>query len=192
MYVISPFVSAYAKIIDPVFSVALNRGSFAAQLNSTLDPNLGFLAFGGIAPVPVTHTSVTVPVQSLTTSSGTTSLFFYTVDIDSYIFPGSNRVRTAGSAILDTGTTLNYVPTDVAKAFNAAFRPPARFVEDEDTFYVDCNATAPVFTAKIGGTEFALDPRDQILPFFDDSGNVVCISGTQDGGPDEDGNIFIL
>ncbi|KAJ3540372.1 hypothetical protein NM688_g6233 [Phlebia brevispora] len=177
---------------EPFFSVALNRGSFAEETNSTLDPNLGFLAFGGIAPVEVTKTSVTVPVQGFETTSGTSGFFFYAVDVDSWVFPGSNKRHTAGSVILDTGTTLNYVPTQIAAEFNSKFKPPATFDEDEDTYFVDCDATAPAFSATIGGVEFTVDPKDQILPFLDDTGNVVCISGTQDGGPAEADNIFIL
>lgn len=157
-----------------------------------MDPNLGFVAFGGIAPVSVTKKSVTVPVQGFSTSSGTSGFFFYAVDVDSWVFSGSNLKPTAGSVILDTGTTLNYVPTHIAKEFNSKFDPPATFDEDEDTFFVQCNATAPSFSATIGGVEFAVDPKDQILPSLDDNGNTICISGTQDGGPAEDDNIFIL
>lgn len=173
----------------------MNRGSFAAQANSTYDPNLGYLAFGGIAPVATTKTAVTVPVQGYAASSGATEYFFYTVDIDAYTFNGSSKLTGSGKqAILDTGTTLNYVPTSVAKKYNAKFVPPAKFVKDEDTYYVDCNATVPAFSVTIGGTEFAIDGKDQILPAgTDDDGNVVCISGTQDGGSSSDAdNIFIM
>ncbi|KAF7795741.1 hypothetical protein EIP86_006908 [Pleurotus ostreatoroseus] len=187
------FTAVQEKAVkEPFFSVALDRGSFVKETNSTFDPHLGFIAFGGIAPVPVTRTSVTVPVQGFTTTSGTSGFFFYAVDVDSWVFPGSNRKHTAGSVILDTGTTLNFVPTQIAQEFNSKFDPPATFDADEDTYFVDCNATAPAFSATIGGVEFAVDPKDQILPFLDDTGNVVCISGTQDGGPAEDDNIFIL
>ena len=51
----------YIIIICSDFSVTLNRGSFAAQENS-IDPNLGYLAFGGIAPVGTTNTSVTTSI----------------------------------------------------------------------------------------------------------------------------------
>lgn len=174
------------------FSISLDRGTFAHRANSTFDSPLGYLAFGGIAPVPVTSTAATIPVQGIATKSRGKQLFYYQVDIDSYVFSGSKKVKTSGSAILDTGTTLNYVPTEVAKAFNSQFKPPAKFVEDEDTYYVDCNAQAPSFSAEIGGKLFSVDGRDNILPTVDETGKVVCISGTQDGGEDTDGNIFIL
>ncbi|KAI0341432.1 acid protease [Trametopsis cervina] len=187
------FTAVQQKLVAaPFFSVALNRGSFAAAANSTFDPNLGFLAFGGIAPVSVTKTAVTVPVQGFTVSSGATELFFYNVDVDSYVFPGSTRIKTSGAAILDTGTTLNFVPTNVALAYNAQFDPPAQLDEEEDLFFVDCNAKAPPFSAVIGGKSFAVDGRDNIIPSLDSDGTLVCISGVQDGGPNEDGNIFVL
>ncbi|PSR76813.1 hypothetical protein PHLCEN_2v8194 [Hermanssonia centrifuga] len=188
------FSAVQQKAVDaPFFSVALNRGTFAKEANSTLDPNLGFLAFGGIAPVAVTKTSTTVPVQGFATSSGASEIFFYAVDVEQVTFPGSTAKTTINApSILDTGTTLNLVPTNIAKEFNARFKPPATFVEDEDTYFVDCNAIAPTFSIKIGGQEFAVDGRDQIVPSLDENNNLVCISGTQDGGPDEEGNFFVL
>ena len=136
--------------------------------------------------------SVTVPVQGFQTSSGTSGFFFYAVDVETFNFKGASRQSPLDSVILDTGTTLNYIPTHLAAEFAKAFKPPATLNEDEDLFYVDCDATAPAFSATIGGVEFKVDPKDQILPFLDGDGNVVCISGTQDGGPAEGGNIFIL
>ncbi|KAI0344446.1 acid protease [Trametopsis cervina] len=180
------------SVAAPYFSIALNRGTFAAETNATFDPNLGYLAFGGIAPVPVTSTAVTVPVQGFATKRNVTTLFYYTVDIDSYIFTGSTKVNTTGSAILDTGTTLNYLPSEVAKAYNAKFVPPARFDEDEGLYLVDCNAKVPAFSAVIGGKTFVVDTRDNILPNPGAEGSFKCISGTQDGGEVADGSIFIL
>lgn len=178
------------------FSVALNRGSFKEMENSTYDPNLGYLAFGGIAPVATTNTAVTVPVQGTTFNGGsTTGYFFYTVDIDSYVFAGASKLTGYGKqAILDTGTTLNYVPTALAKEYNSKFVPPAKFVEDEDTYYVECDAKVPSFEVEIGGTKFSVDAKDQILPNgFDSSGKVVCISGTQDGGdPSDPETVYIM
>lgn len=183
-------------VICSDFSVALNRGSFAAQENSTEDPNLGYLAFGGIAPVDTTNTSITTSIQGYTVSSNSSNVYlWYTVDVDTYSFDGSKPLTGAGKqAILDTGTTLNYVPTNVAKAYNSKFVPKATFNVTEDTYYVSCNATVPAFTVEIAGTNFTIDGKDQILPAgTDDNGNEICISGTQDGGDPSDPNtIYIL
>jgi hypothetical protein len=45
------------------FSIALDRPTFEQEKNVPFDPSLGLLAFGGIAPVPVLETEVTVPIQ---------------------------------------------------------------------------------------------------------------------------------
>lgn len=181
--------------------MALNRGSFTAMENATYDPNLGYLAFGGIAPVKTTDTATTVPVQVTTFALSTgneTGFFYYTIDIDEYVFPGSTSkglgLTGAGrQAYLDTGSNLNYVPTNLAKAYNAEFKPAATFVEDENTYYVLCNATVPKFDVVIGGKTFAVDAKDQIVPSgTDGKGKEVCISGTQDGGDPSDLNTFYV
>lgn len=96
--------------------------------------------------------------------------------------------------ILDTGTTLNYLPADVAKAYNAKFVPPATYDEADSVYIVGCNATAPKFQVEIGGKKFTIDGKDQILPAgVDANGNEICISGTQSGGdPSNSTTLFIL
>jgi hypothetical protein len=129
-----------------------------------------------------------VPIQYTTFYTETPGYNFYFVDIDSYVFPGSSKLNTTSTAILDTGTTLLYAPTQIAKDYNEQFKPKAKFVEDEDTYYVDCNAEAPAFAVTIGGVEFNVTAADVILPIGDNQ----CISGVQDGGEPTPDNIFIL
>jgi len=199
----SIFYSAVQQglVSNPFFSVALDRGSFAAENDSLFDDNLGFLAFGGIAPVPVTDTAVTVPIQGynaatfLPENATAVTYFYYTVDVERMSFTGNKEVfGTTNNIILDTGTTLDYVPTNVANAFAAAFDPPARMDEELGLYVVSCSATAPEFTVDIGGKTFTVDPADNLLPLGenDEEGNPLCVSGTVDNGPVEAGNIFIL
>ncbi|KAJ6580924.1 aspartic peptidase domain-containing protein [Mycena capillaripes] len=184
-------------VTNPFFSLALNRGPL--DTNATVDSNLGFIAFGGMPPVTLDKTAVTVPVQGYSTTTGEPSntdavFFYYTVDVDAYVFPGSTKVTTKNSnTILDSGTTLNLLPTKVAKAYNAQFSPKATLDQDSGLYFVDCNAKVPAFSVTLGGKSFPVDARDQILEAgTDDNGNTVCISGTQDGGADTPDNVFIL
>lgn len=148
----------------------------------------------------MTNTAVTVPIQGYSATTGLPSnaasatFFFYTVDVQAYVFPGSAGIPTANNnTIVDTGTTLNFVPTPVAVAYNARFVPPAVFHPEFGLFLVDCHARVPAFSVRIGGKNFVVDGRDQIIPAGEDEdGNIICITGTQDGGPDVPGNIFIL
>lgn len=138
---------------------------------------------------------VTVPVQGYTVSSTTTPKYlFYTVNIDAYIFNGTSPVTGSGKqAILDSGTTLNYLPTTLADAYNARFVPPAVFSPDDGAYIVNCNAKVPSFAVQIGGKTFTIDGKDQILPSTGPDGKVQCISGTTDGGDPADPNsIFIM
>ncbi|KAJ6568695.1 aspartic peptidase domain-containing protein [Mycena capillaripes] len=215
------FLSAVSqhKIQNPFFSIALDRGTFEQEENDSFDPNLGFLSFGGIAPVPVVNTAITVPIEGYSVtdvpSNGPGSKFlFYTVNVEAYTFPGSNLVVTANNnTVLDTsvphysafstvpdilplfprGTTVNYLPTDVAAAYNAQFSPTAQLDPDLGLYVVDCNATVPEFGVVIHGETFSIDARDQILPTgTDDNGNTICITGTQDGGPEMSETFFVL
>ncbi|KAJ7884939.1 acid protease [Mycena leptocephala] len=164
-------------VSHPYFSIALNRGTAKGTHSPILDPHLGYLAFGGIAPVPVTSTCATIPVQgySLATRAPTAdphpTYFYYTADVQKYIFPNSSTVYSASnSTIIDSGTTLNLLPSPVAQAYNAGWA-----TWRSGTYYVDCAARAP---RRLGGK--------------DEDGKDLCVSGTQDGGPEMEGSVFIL
>ncbi|KAJ6599758.1 acid protease, partial [Mycena vulgaris] len=198
------FINAieHKKVKSPLFSISLDRPTLEQQANESFTPHLGFLSFGGIVPVPVLETSVTAPVQEyafdsagllLPSDAPEAQFFWYSLDIDSYTFPGSETLVTkSNKTFTDSGSTLNIVPSHVAAAYNAQFNPPATFDAASDTYIVACNATAPRFGVVIGGMAFDIDPRDQIVAQRKDNGNTFCISGTQGGGPDVPGNVFTL
>jgi hypothetical protein len=77
---IPPFSNLFADWYPIDFSVALNRGS--AQHSLPYEPNLGYLALGGIVPsVPTVAPSVTVPIQGYKMQDGSAPFFYYTVSI---------------------------------------------------------------------------------------------------------------
>ncbi|KAJ7249768.1 aspartic peptidase domain-containing protein [Mycena haematopus] len=182
------------QVSHPYFSIVLNRGAAGTHSPAAV-PHLGYLAFGGVPSVPVTSTRTTVPVQgySLATHEPTTkshhTYFYYTVDVQRYTFPNSSGIVTASNTtIVDSGTTLNLVPSDVAQAYNKGFG-----TWREGLYYVDCAANAPPFSVTLGGATFTIDPRDQVVWVGkDESGEDSCISGTQDGGPLTTTAVFIL
>ncbi|KAJ7622158.1 acid protease [Roridomyces roridus] len=202
------FLSAIAQkqITNPLLSIALNRPTFTQQAHDPFVPDLGTIAFGGIVPVPVSqHKYITVPMQRyapkvfVPSNDPTATPLWYSLDVDGYTFSGSSSVVTkSNSTILDSGSTVNFLPTAVAAAYNAQFRPPGFSDPVAGWFVVPCNATAPPFTVHVGGVPFEIDTRDQVVPQPNNTagaepGSIFCMSGTQDGGPpDEDGAIFIL
>ncbi|KAF7299164.1 Acid protease [Mycena indigotica] len=188
------FLSAYKqnKVNRPYFSLALNRGSVANELNSTLDPNLGYIAFGGDVPVAMLpHTSTTVPIQTVALSSNTSAEFlWYAVTIDSYNFPGSESIpaaangsSTPGPTIIDSGTQLVVVPEPVAAGYASKFNPPATLTAAAtglSLWTADCNATVPEFSVTIGRKNFTMDQKDLLFPVLaDKQGDIVCLLGVQ-------------
>jgi hypothetical protein len=152
-------------------------------------------------PVKVdTRTRTTVKVQQYRVSSSKSPQYmFWTVPVDKYVFPNSTLANpvpgssNGGIAILDTGTTLNYLPTSVARKFNQAFVPPATYDREQGLYFVKCTAKAPPFAVVMNGTSFEVDARDNVVVAgMDKDGKDICISGTQDGGPRTPDNIFIL
>ncbi|KAJ7793290.1 acid protease [Mycena olivaceomarginata] len=161
------------KFEHPYFSIALNRPTAEQAETDLYTPNLGLLAFGGIAPVPVIHNTSPYPP---TAAESKRQFLFYTLSIDSCNFPGSENVPEArnaslgnGTTILDTGTGVNLVPAPVAAGYAAR-----------------CNATVPQFSVTIGGQAFSMDPRDQLVPFGNDT------QGDAQGGPDIASDFHLL
>jgi len=107
------------------------------------------------------------------------------------VLNGATVASSGGTSveyIVDSGTTLNYFPTSVANAINAAFVPAAKFSNADGAYVVSCTAKAPTFSISIGGVLFPTNPLDMIL----DAGDGTCITGINDGGSSLTADVFIL
>jgi aspergillopepsin I len=151
---------------SPLFSLALQRGSG------------GYIAFGGLPPVSFDQTFATTALQNFvgTTGSAFNGQSFYTLTPDALVFSGAASTQSS-QYILDSGTTVNYLPSSTAKAINSLFSPKA--VLNNGVYTVNCNAKPPAFGVKIGGRTFVINPVDMI---FADESSGTCISAIQDGG----------
>ncbi|KAF8166540.1 hypothetical protein K438DRAFT_1984097 [Mycena galopus ATCC 62051] len=114
---------------NPFFFTAVQ---FPTHVSALRSPSLGLkfsLAFSLALWLAVPHSESLrtqprlpwLPFNAEDLSNSKNTVFVdYTVDIEEYHFPGSHRVTIRNNnAILDSGTTLNYVPADVAAAYNA-------------------------------------------------------------------------
>ncbi|KAI7904813.1 aspartic peptidase domain-containing protein [Cokeromyces recurvatus] len=143
----NPFVFNLAaqKIIkEPIFSIFLN---------SITQPNWsGEIVFGGTDESKYNGDIMYVPVAGLTTESFTNSMnyYYWMVYAQGLRVTGSQmgsnpswRLREIGAFILDTGTTLTYLPTSVATDVVSAMAGEGNYVLDSQSgvFIVDC-ATA--------------------------------------------------
>ena len=166
------FTSAYKQgLTKPMFSLALQRGE-----------NPGYIAFGGLPPVNHTDSWTPTPIV-LTHVEGFTakSFDFYTINVDGYHY--GTGITNGSQAIVDSGTTLLYLPGDVAKNANEAFRPRAKQLDSEGgLWFVDCKAKAPPFTVQINGAQYPINAADLIFQDSVDNSTGLCLTGIQDGG----------
>lgn len=179
-----------------VFSIALSRDGGKSAYGYG-----GSIEIGGIPDmkqnaINATSNFVTTNMQVLGQQfiNPTTPAYqFYAISVDGLNY---NRARSqrATQYIVDSGTTLFYVPSADARAINALFVPPARLVQGN--YLIECTAKPPSIGVKINGTVLPLNPQDLVYQVTTTSGTTasVCQSGIQDGGtgPFILGDVFMV
>jgi hypothetical protein len=145
---------SYDSIVTSMFNAGLtSTNSFTLALST----DGGKLAFGGL-PSGVTYQPpwATVPIVQ---QNGIYSE--YRIDDVRWAFEGAQNYVGSNGVLIDSGTTFNYVPTDIAAAVNGLFQPPATLTSN-GLYSVDCDAKVPSFGALIGGVEFLMRSEDMI------------------------------
>ncbi|KAI9703050.1 MAG: hypothetical protein M1820_006041 [Bogoriella megaspora] len=182
------------NLVEPTFSLAIERGEAG-----------GYIAFGGLPPVSFEQDFASTPIQLLQISDDPTTglqYAFYLIYPDAFVYQGStdkkrqayssrqNAANASLATIVDSGTTLAYLPNQVVEDVAALFNPPAVYLENEGGFFVACNATVPEFGVQIGGKVLYINPVDLVLQDQVDPDTGFCLTGIQPGG--DEGSIFIL
>ncbi|KAI8390987.1 aspartic peptidase domain-containing protein [Radiomyces spectabilis] len=138
-------------IANPVFSVYMNRASEEGWA--------GEVIFGGVDDTKYTGNLTYLPVASLVPShrsrrdgrSNTNGYFYWMVHGQGFALKGGDKVkdmsfplRDIGAFILDTGTTLTYLPMDMANQILEALVGRRGFALDRQsgTYVVDCKAAS--------------------------------------------------
>jgi hypothetical protein len=94
--------------IAPFFSLALQRGDLG-----------GYIAFGGLPPVNFTHDFVFTPFQGVNFLGIHDPGRYYPIQPQGFELNGVKET-TQYRAIVDSGTTVNRLPPDIADRINAA------------------------------------------------------------------------
>lgn len=140
--------------IDPSFSIVLERNGGQSQL-----------ALGGLPTTSFNHDFTTVPLEIYEFSPklpiGATHYTYYTIEVDGFVL-NANTVGSSVHAIVDSGTTIAYLPAAITEAFNRAFDPPATL--KGGLWEVRCDATPPSFSVRIGGTDFVINSAELLPP----------------------------
>lgn len=181
----------YSPLFKTLYTQGLTAPLFSLAILRDIDGPSGYLSLGGTPPVNFVHDFTSTPILITTVEGYTKGLDFYTIEVESVKL--GKESLAGGKYIVDSGTTLNYMPTSVADTINKAFDPPAVFDEAEGANIVDCKAKAPTLGINIAGTVFYINTLDLILLAGQDAnGNDVCISGIVDGGDDASEDVYIL
>lgn len=156
----SSFDQAY---YPPVFSLALNRTSSIP--GSPAKAPGGVLALGGIPDVKHDATSWTetkiVPISASVYT-------YYSIRIEGYnitapagsTIPQRNFSASAQSIIVDSGTTLIYLPDRIADYTASLFQPRAVFNQQTGLYIVDCQAVAPRVGVTVAGMTYFISTDD--------------------------------
>ena len=191
------FTSMYTQgDVDSVFTLTLARGNGSSSL-----------AIGGLPPAEpgfesLEFTSVPIEVMQLNPFQNpkyATQKSYYTITPQGFVYrnatsSGSGNwtsptggceveeqtLNTTYPTIVDSGTSLIYLPEAQVLYINAAFDPPTYLDQVSGYDVIPCNATAPEVGVLIGGTTFYIDAEDMILDLGLDNG--LCVSGVQNGG----------
>jgi len=183
--------------VDSYFSLVIERGPTGGG---------GQLALGALPTLSFNHTFASTPLKTVNLfgdADGIRNYTYYTIVPDGFVISAPNNpelaflefeqmifnellgISSPGAkpTIVDSGTTLLYLPNHIAEAINAAFNPPAVYSEYEGVFEVDCNATAPSVAVRIGGEDFYINGKDLLLTGESglDPFTGLCLTGVQPG-----------
>ncbi|KAK0706174.1 aspartic-type endopeptidase-like protein [Lasiosphaeria miniovina] len=161
--------------VPPVFSIAIDRNSSS-----------GILAWGGIAPAVGADFSQIASLDLIITNLielpvTAYEYSFYTVIPDGWLFDQNTNTKKY-PYIVDSGTTLCYLPPPLAEAINLAFQPSAVYLWMYGAYFTSCNAVPPTISVKLGGIDFWLNPVDLIYRNMVDPLTGLCMTAIASGG----------
>lgn len=115
-------------------------------------------------PSPSTTKPPTHPTTKPSTSTNTAGLL-----------PNSQSLPF----IIDTGTTLSFLPRPLIQKYLSMFSPPGTYDPTSTFWFVDCSAQVPPLGIKLGGATFWFNNKDMIKRVNTGQGHK-CISGVQE------------
>ncbi|KAL8934205.1 MAG: hypothetical protein Q9216_006022 [Gyalolechia sp. 2 TL-2023] len=163
------FTSMYTQgLVAPVFSLAIERGAQSG----------GLLALGGLPPVQHSPLFVCTPFQKNVVKGQADAVYeYYQIAMDGFTY-GNRSQKVELQANIDSGTTLIFLPSEIATGLNQMFDPPAEYDRFRGAYYVDCASTPPRFGVSIAGHTFYVNPTDMILRREDGT----CTTGITNSG----------
>lgn len=199
------FTTLYTdNLTAPIFSLALVRD--AADSQAAISSS-GYLGIGGIPNIPHDPVFVSTPIDIVgTLSIGRPVYEFYQITVDGWAISNDSSTQfnllptrnvhkqpvlaNDTEVIVDSGTSLVYVPDDVAAATAGLYDPPATYSEASGLYTIDCDATPPaVVGVAINKKIFYINSAGLIVALSE----TMCATGLQPsfGGNNILGDVFL-
>ncbi|KAI1139481.1 acid protease [Hypoxylon sp. FL0543] len=172
---------------SPLFTSMVTNGLVAPYwvIAMARNSSLGSISVGGMPPVDVSKSSydlTPILIAEIINKDATSwQPSFYTIVPKGFQF---EQMTTSAQYpfILDTATTLIYLPPDLADAVNKKFNPSATYLWYYDSYFTSCDAVPPTFGVQIGETTFWVNPKDLLNKEEQDPQTGLCQTGIASGG----------
>jgi hypothetical protein len=163
-----PLILTKAGIIStPAYSLWLND----------LDASTGSILFGGIDQAKFTGTLGTVPVIQENDGTGNYVYREFIIALTGLNVAGQQVVNTQIPVLLDSGSSLSYLPTSYAQAIFTMFN--AQYSADNGVASVSCNylTSKQNMTFSFSGLNITVPMNEMVLVDGVTKGKQVCILG---------------
>ncbi|KAL1888462.1 hypothetical protein Cpir12675_006173 [Ceratocystis pirilliformis] len=207
--------SSYRQTYQPIFSSMVSQGLVAPVFAVALEKGSqgGLVGWGGLPDIswtPMAIASTDILIASVSSFPDASSQYtFYTVVTDGIQY-GQVQDSRKYLYIVDTGTTLMYLPpgksryssvhylepkrssvmliipmlptSELAESIAQSFSPPAIYLYQYGAYFAPCDASSPRIAIIINNVKLWLNPADLIYPDFKDSATGYCAIGITTGG----------
>ncbi|KAK1984463.1 eukaryotic aspartyl protease [Colletotrichum cereale] len=177
---------AFQVPYSPFFTSMVQQGLSADSFSVSLVRNSsGLIGWGGRTGLPVdgptAYTNLIITTINPDRPEGSWQYSYYTVLVDGIRWGSTSDTRRF-LYIVDTGTTLMYVPPPIAEAVARSFSPSAVYLFQYGGYFAPCDAIAPKIAVVIEGASFFINPVDLIYPGLVDPLTGYCQIGITTGG----------
>ncbi|KAI0019797.1 acid protease [Xylariomycetidae sp. FL0641] len=179
---------------SPIFSSMVFDGLVEAYFVVALDRNTsnGMIGIGDYPPIDISkswYSETPLLIADLVDKDITASQpSFYTIIPDGFRY-GQTDSTDRYPYIIDTGTTLTYVPPALADAINGQFVPPATYMSQYGSYFTACDAIPPKVALLVESSQYIFNPLDLINTEAKDPETGLCQTGIASGGV---GGPFVL
>ncbi|EQB57592.1 eukaryotic aspartyl protease [Colletotrichum gloeosporioides Cg-14] len=188
---------AFQVPYQPFFTSMVQQGLSADSFSVALVRNSsGVIAWGGRTGVtissPTAYTDLIITQINTERPESAWQYSYYTILVDGIRW-GTTTDERKFPYIVDTGTTMMFVPPPVAEAIARSFSPSGIYMFQYGSYFAPCDAVAPRVAVVIEGNSFWINPVDLIFRNMKDQLTGYCQIAITTGatGPYVLGSVFL-